>query len=143
MEDVSLDDFRAKCKKHNLKVTPQRTVIYKELLKARDHPYADEVFARVKKILPNISFDTVNRTLLTFSKVGIADVVEGRGEPKRFDPNTDRHHHFWCIKCNKIIDFEDSSLDNLKISEELQKRFTVLNQKVVLEGICNKCKNKK
>jgi len=87
------------------------------------------VFARVKKVLPNISYDTVNRTFLTFSKVGIANVVEGRGEPKRFDPNTGRHHHFWCIKCNKIIDFDDSSLDNLKISEELQKRFTVLNKK--------------
>ena len=126
-----MDEFRAKCIKHNLRVTPQRTLIYKELPKARDHLCADEVFARVKKVLPNISYDTVNRTLLTFSKVGIANVVEGRGEPKRFDPNTDRHHHFWCIKCNRIIDFEDSTPDNLMISEELQKRFNVLNKKVV------------
>ena len=38
-----------------LRATPQREVIYSVLLKKRDHPTADEVFARVKSEMPTIS----------------------------------------------------------------------------------------
>jgi Fur family peroxide stress response transcriptional regulator len=93
----------------------------------------------VKKI-PNLSFDTVNRTLLTFSQIGIANIVEGYGQPKRYDPNIDTHHHFRCIKCHSIIDFQNKAYNNITIPEEIQKEFTVLNKKVVLEGFCNKCR---
>jgi Fur family peroxide stress response transcriptional regulator len=62
-----IEFFREKCRKYNLKVTPQRIVIYKELLKSKDHPNTDVLFKRIKNIIPDISLDTVNRTLLTFS----------------------------------------------------------------------------
>ena len=94
---------------------------------------------KVRRVFPNISFDTVNRTLLTFAKIGIASVVEGHGDPKRFDPNTDTHHHFRCIKCSNIIDFCDSHYDRLKVAKAIGKNFRVLKKRVVLEGICNKC----
>ena len=105
-KNSSMDFFRRKCRENTLKVTPQRIVIYKELIKSKDHPNADVLFQRVKNIIPDISLDTVNRTLLTFSKIGIIGVVEGYGDPRRFDPDLEIHHHFRCINCNKIIDFD-------------------------------------
>ena len=42
-----------------LRSTPQREVVYDVLLRKRDHPTADEVFARVKSGLPTISLATV------------------------------------------------------------------------------------
>ncbi len=138
-----VDSFKDRCKKHNLKITPQRLVIYRELLKSIDHPSADAIFKKVRRSFPNISFDTVNRTLLTFSKIGMVHVVEGYGDPKRFDPKMDKHHHFRCIKCNNIIDFYNESYDKIKIPNELKKQFNVLSKKVVLEGTCNRCLKKK
>jgi Fur family peroxide stress response transcriptional regulator len=132
--------FYQKSKEHGLKITPQRTAIYQELIKAKDHPSADIIYKRIAKKIPNISFDTVNRTLLTFSKIGIANVVEGYGQPKRYDPDIDIHHHFRCIRCNNIIDFQNKAYDNIAVPEEISKQFTVMNKKVVLEGLCNKCK---
>ena len=35
--------FADKCKEHNLKLTPQRILIYKELIKSKNHPSADTV----------------------------------------------------------------------------------------------------
>lgn len=131
--------FRAKCKKHKIKVTPQRLVIYEELLRSGEHPHADALFKKVRKTHPNISFDTVNRTLLTFSHIGILSVVEGYGEPKRFDPDTFNHHHFRCMKCNRILDFYSKSYDKLKVPEGLRKQHKIISKRVVLEGICNKC----
>ena len=131
--------FAQECKKRNLKITPQRSAIYEELCKSSDHPNAEVMLKRVRKVFPNISFDTVNRTLLTFARIGIADVVEGHGDPKRFDPNTGTHHHFKCVKCGNIIDFYDSAYDRIEVSKAIRRGFTVLKKKVVLEGICGKC----
>jgi Fur family peroxide stress response transcriptional regulator len=93
-----MDTFRVKCSEVGLKVTPQRMAVYKTLVESKEHPSADVVFRKVKKIFPNISLDTVNRTLLTLSDIGIAFAVEGSGDPKRFDGNLESHQHFKCIK---------------------------------------------
>jgi Fur family peroxide stress response transcriptional regulator len=134
--------FRNKCREHNLKITPQRTAIYKELIKARDHPSTLTIFKKVRKIFPGISFDTVNRTLLTFSEIGMVSVVEGYGQPRRFDSDTELHHHFRCVKCNAIVDFHSKPFDRIRIPEAIRKRFAILNKRVILEGICDKCSKK-
>ena len=134
--------FYDKCVEQGLKITPQRSVIYDELLKAKDHPSADDLYKRVRKVLPNISFDTVYRTLLVFSDIGIVKLVEGYGELKRFDPDIENHHHLRCVQCQKIIDFCNQSYDALKIPAEFEKEFTILNKRVVLEGICKECSRK-
>ena len=69
--------FVETCRRHQLKVTPQRVAIYKALIQSRQHPTADMMYQEVREKYPNISFDTVNRTLLTFSEIGVVDVVEG------------------------------------------------------------------
>jgi Fur family peroxide stress response transcriptional regulator len=136
------DFFISKCKQHNLKITPQRTAIYNQLSRSQNHPSADLIFQEVKKLFPNISLDTVNRTLLTFSEIGIVDVVEGYGNPRRFDPNKKTHHHFYCIRCGRITDIYDKEYDELKTAEKIAQKFTVFSKKVVINGICDKCAGK-
>lgn len=134
-----MENFYLHAKKHGLKITPQRIAIYQELLKAKDHPSADIIYRRLVKKIPNISFDTVNRTLLTFSEIGVAHIVEGYGQPKRYDPDLNTHHHFRCNQCNRIVDFRNKAYDNISVPGEIQKQFTVFNKKVVLEGLCDRC----
>jgi len=134
------ETFRNKCREANLKITPQRTIIFDALVNDKGHPTADIVFQRVRKKIPNISFDTVSRTLLSFVDMGLLKVVEGYGRPKRFDTDTDSHHHFQCLKCNKIIDFCNTGFDALEVPKEIKSRFTVTGKKVVLEGLCDSCK---
>ena len=138
-----MEIFYRRSREHGLRVTPQRTVIYEELLKARDHPSADDIYKRIVKKIPNISLDTVNRTLLTFSKIGITHVVEGYGQAKRYDPDVDTHHHFRCVRCACIVDFHNKEYDDIAVPEKIGGQFEVTRKKVVLEGLCGKCKNKK
>jgi Fur family transcriptional regulator, peroxide stress response regulator len=142
MNNAGLEFFYRRSREQGLKITPQRSAIYEELLKAKDHPTADMIYKRIVKKIPNISFDTVNRTLLTFSKIGITNVVEGYGQAKRYDPDMDLHHHFRCIKCGSIIDLYNREFDNITVPEEVNKQFTVINKKVVLEGLCSKCRRR-
>ena len=77
---------------------------------------------------------------MTFAKIGITSVVEGYGQPKRYDPDMETHHHFRCIRCNNIIDFTSREYDNITVPEELNRQFSVISKKVVLEGFCSKCR---
>lgn len=137
-----MDLLRQKLREHRLKMTPQRALIYDELAKSKNHPSADHIHRRVKEAFPDISFDTVNRTLLTFARIGLVDIVEGSGEPRRFDPDKKKHHHFRCIGCRMIIDFDYKPYDELVVPGEIGERFTIQNTKVLLEGYCDKCAKK-
>jgi Fur family peroxide stress response transcriptional regulator len=131
--------FRDRCKQHNLNITPQRTAIYQELIKSKNHPDSEDIFRRIKNFFPEISLDTVYRTLSKFAEIGLVHLVEGYGEAKRYDPDINNHHHFRCRKCNKIVDFHDKSYDNLRIPKAFQKNFKVTNVKIILEGTCDEC----
>ena len=139
MSNSDLGLFWWKSKENGLKITPQRTAIFQELLKAKDHPTADGIYKRIVKRIPNISFDTVNRTLSTFSKIGIIRVVEGYGQAKRYDPDMGASSSFPVHSVRRIIDFHNKDYDNIAVPAEINERFTVTSKKVVLEGLCGKC----
>jgi len=131
--------FTGLCRKKGLKVTPQRMAIYRELIKTDAHPSAEMLYAKVREIHPNISLDTVNRTLLTLNEIGAAFIVEGSGDAKRFDGDLEKHQHFKCLKCKRVIDFSHEPFNNINVPAEIEGRFTVLRKSVYLEGICDQC----
>lgn len=135
--------FRNVCREFGLRITPQRLAIYKVLSESIEHPSADMLYQKVKKIRPNISLDTVNRTLLTLNKIGVAFVVEGSGDPKRFDANLSSHQHFKCVKCHRIIDFHHKPFENIETPKTLSKKYKVLRKTVYFEGICDLCQKAK
>jgi len=137
-----METFEWKCRKAGLKITPQRVAIYKVLVKSKEHPSTEMVYERVKRILPNISLDTVNRTLVTLSEIGAAFVVEGLGDAKRFDGNMENHQHFKCVKCKMIVDFYHKGFENISVPVGIGKKCRVLRKNVYFEGICDFCRKK-
>src|SRR5215207_6827381 len=77
-----------------LRSTPQREVVYDVLLSKRDHPTADEVFARVKSELPTISLATVYNCLETLVQCDLVRAVNFERGPTRYCPNLQPHAHF-------------------------------------------------
>ena len=143
MSCVEVDEkirwFTDLCRKKNLKVTPQRIEIYKELIKTDEHPSAETLYEKVRKTYTNISFDTVNRTLLTLSEIGAACIVEGSGDVRRFDGGMEKHQHFKCVKCKRILDFHHKPFDIIRLPASIGNKYTVLRKSVYLEGICDLC----
>lgn len=142
-ENYLIQQYIEKCKQQNLKVTPQRIAIYKALLRSKNHPTTDIIYQMIRTEFPNISFDTVNRTLLTLAEIGIVDVIESYSGARRFDPNLNSHHHIHCISCGAIIDFENENYDNLNIPEQIEKQYTIVSKRVVFNVICDKCVRKR
>ncbi len=137
-----LELFRLRCGQNGLKITPQRLAVYEVLLGTDKHPGAEQIYRQVRRKMPSVSFDTVNRTLTTLTRIGAAFVVEGTGQPRRYDGGLDDHQHFRCVGCGRIIDFHYEPFDNIKIPKELGKRFRVMRKTVYFEGLCDKCPQK-
>ena len=138
---IDVERFSQLCRAHGLKVTPQRVAVYKALKKAKDHPCADTIHKQLLADFPNISLDTVNRTLITFARIQIIDVVEGQGDPRRFDPNLEDHHHFYCLSCNSIFDFHDPDLNHIQLPDDITRSFTITGKLLCLTGYCARCRN--
>jgi Fur family peroxide stress response transcriptional regulator len=135
-----MEALRAKCREAGLKITPQRMAVYKVLIESEQHPSAEVVFRKVREVVPNISLDTVNRTLLTLADIGAASIVEGTGDVKRFDGKLETHQHFKCVKCKRIFDFHYKPFDNIEVPKNISRRFTVLKKTVYFEGVCDVCR---
>lgn len=138
-QEKKLDAFQAACREKGLRITPQRMAVYQALVETDQHPSAEMVFRRVRRTFPTISLDTVNRTLLTLSDIGVAYVVEGTGDAKRFDGDTATHQHFKCVKCKRIIDFHHEPFDQIAVPEDLGDGLIVHRATVYVEGVCDRC----
>lgn len=77
-----------------LRSTPQREVVYNVLLTKRDHPTADEVYARVRAELPTISLATVYNCLEALVQCNLVRSVNFERGPTRYCPNLRPHAHF-------------------------------------------------
>jgi len=137
-----IKSFREICRKKKFRITPQRIAVYEVLINDYTHPSVDDVYRKVAEKYPNISFDTVYRTMLSFSDIGIIRVTENCGGRKRFDVMTERHHHLHCTSCGKIVDFFNKEYDEIKIPQKIISKYKVTGKKVVLDYLCKSCKKK-
>jgi Fur family peroxide stress response transcriptional regulator len=134
--------FSEVCRRSGVKATHQRTEIYRELARTKEHPDAETIYARVRKRIPAMSLDTVYRTLRLLEEKKIVSRVGSLGERTRFDANTDRHHHFICKHCGYIGDFYNEELNDVSIPNDVEAMGTVISVHVELRGICKTCQGK-
>ncbi len=77
-----------------LRMTRQRSEVYRILAEEKTHPTANEVFMRVKDRLPNVSLATIYNCLEALVNHGIVRQVNFDREPSRFCSNLAEHGHF-------------------------------------------------
>jgi Fur family peroxide stress response transcriptional regulator len=86
------------------------------ILDKRDHPTAEDVFARVKSRMPTISLATVYNCLETLVSCGLVRSVNFERGPTRYCPNLHPHAHFHDVETGATydIDLPDGLLDKVK-----------------------------
>jgi len=119
--------------------THQRTEIYRQIAGTDEHPDAKTIYRRLRRRIPEVSFDTVYRTLRLFEKKGIIVRVAHQGESVRYDANMTRHHHFVCARCGRIKEFCSEVLDRLLIPKSVAAFGCVQSAQVQVRGICLAC----
>jgi Fur family peroxide stress response transcriptional regulator len=109
-------ELSEKLKACDVRPTPQREVVLKVILEKRDHPTADEVFARVKSTMPSISLATVYNCLEALVSCGLVRSVNFERGPTRYCPNLHPHAHFHDVSSGSThdIDLPESVLAKIK-----------------------------
>lgn len=126
-------------KEIGLKLTPQRLAILDYLKGNTAHPSADEIYGEVSKKFPSMSFATVYNTLETLRRNGKVLELTIDPQKKRFDPNTEQHHHLICINCKKIVDIHANY--KLEVTDTMKSGFEITGNHIEFYGICPECGN--
>jgi Fe2+ or Zn2+ uptake regulation protein len=122
-----------------LKVTPQRVAVLEFLHGNPDHPSVDEVYQQVRKQLPYISRATIYNTITALVEAGLLQELLIQQEKTHVDWNVDPHHHFRCVRCEKVEDIQYGVLTADRASKQLEG-YQITGVKVVMEGVCKDCR---
>lgn len=127
-----------------VKLTAQRRAIVRVFAADESHPTAQELFERLRREHPSMSFATVYNTLDALSEVGLSSTLR-LGTAARFDPNVDPHHHAVCDRCGRIVDIPANTLAPTSAAttsvREHAPGFSVRAVERVYRGLCARCAN--
>ena len=144
-----LKDLREKLSERGYKMTPQRKEILKIFVERRNfhHMSAEDVYSILRENDSEIGLATVYRALDLLSELGLLvrlDFGDGcaRYELNTADPKIHHHHHLICLKCKKVIEFEEDLLDELEKNIADKSGFEILNHEVKFFGYCSDCRTK-
>ena len=134
--------FESYLQSKGLKSTHQRENIVNFFLQQHKHLSIEELYRKLQKRDPQIGQATVYRTLKLLVDAGLATECQFSDGFTRFEPvhEGEHHDHLVCLKCGKIIEFENDQIEQLQIKVSKEHNFKLTNHKCVLYGYCSKCK---
>lgn len=136
-----LQNFQAALKQAGVKLTHQRIEIFRELAKTEEHPDVETIFRAVQERVPTVSLDTVYRTLWLLRDLGLVRLLGPNRDAARFDANLEPHHHYVCVRCGLVRDFESASLNNLPVPAPVTGFGSVIQAQVEVRGLCTRCQS--
>lgn len=132
--EVTRQTLNRKLAAAGLRATRQREVVYESILSKRDHPTADEIFARSKSEMPTISLATVYNCLDTLVQCDLVKQVHLERESTRYCPNLSEHAHFHDNETGVIYDvpLDAEAID--KLTSLLPRDFDVSSIDITFRG---------
>jgi len=143
MNNVNIiESFKRYLKKRGLKWTWQREAIV-SLFFAKDvHVSTEELYYEIRKESPKVGYSTVYRTLRLLVEAGLAlESRFGDGVVLFEQSHKGKHHdHLICLKCGKIIEFENSKIEEMQKEIAAAKGFQMESHKLEIYGYCRECR---
>ena len=138
-----MNDFINLLKTKELKATPQRISVLKELGK-KTHPTIDDLYNALKKENPSMSLATVYKNLATLKEKGVVIEVNTAEGKMRYDIYSKPHIHLVCQQCGAIEDAEyDQSLFEYQAILENNQKVKIDRMDVIATvKECLACKKK-
>jgi Fe2+ or Zn2+ uptake regulation protein len=97
-------DLRVALEQAGRRFTRQRAEVFAYLRSVHSHPTAEQVFAGVRRTIPNISLATVYKALEALVDAGLAARLAEAGGPVRYDGRAEAHYHLRCERTGQVRD---------------------------------------
>ena len=139
-DEWDASQFRRIIREMGIKVTGQRLAILSALVAGRAHVTAQEVYEQLVDKHPEIGFATVYRFLRKLTELNYVTEVRMGGLPARYELTPRRHHdHLTCTHCGRIVEFENSQIEQLQAKVAVQHGFLLTHHVLELYGLCRRC----
>lgn len=142
MATQDLDRFKAVLKEEQLKFTPQRYEVFKELCASSEHREAEEIYLALRKRKIDVSRATVYRTVDILHKHDLVrrmDIGDGRWRYEHW-LDCSHHDHLICVRCGRIVEFMSPEVETLQKKISSQFDYKLLRHVHQLFGLCKECR---
>jgi Fur family peroxide stress response transcriptional regulator len=97
-------ELRLALEKAGWRYTRQRQAVWSHLRAVDTHPTAEQVFAAVRRQIPNISLATVYKALDALVAAGLAARLCNEDGTARYDGRSEPHYHLRCLQTGQVRD---------------------------------------
>jgi len=132
----SRTDLSRRLREHGLRVTLPRLAVLECLAASKSHPTAEEVEAAVNRAVPTASRASVYNVLHSLADAGLVEELVFDDAVTRYDANLQRHHHFVCTRCRRVLDVDWSAAAPLSARPG---GHVVESVSVTFRGLCAEC----
>ena len=144
MKQIHLQEkrqFKELFKQEHIDNFEDRFKILEAFLQTEKHVTVEDVVRLLEGNGWKLEPDFVHETLQLMSRFGFA-------HQSRFDNGVilyehrhlgQHHDHMICTKCRNILEFEEQQIEQLQIKIAADQGFHMLQHKLEIYGICNKC----
>jgi len=131
-------DQNAELKRAGLKITLPRIKILTILQNPENqHISAEDVYKILLEQHEEIGLATVYRVLNQFDDAGIVTRHHFEGGKSVFELAHKKHHdHLVCLKCGKVVEFEDDVIEQRQSDIAKTHEITLTNHSLYLYGEC-------
>ncbi len=132
-------------RKAGLKVTLPRMKILEILERStQQHLSAEDLYRILLDSDEEIGLATIYRVLTQFEGAGLVMRHHFEGGQAVFELDRGKHHdHLICIKCGKIVEFVNSSIEEQQTKIAEDAGFKITDHSLIIYGECNSdsCEN--
>lgn len=120
--------------------TDQQRDMVRYIFSQHNHFDADQLIDDIKQAGFSVSRATVYRTLSKLVDAGLLRRLEvGSRTFFEHDYGYPQHEHMYCQQCNKMIEFQNSEIENVIREVCRQHNFQSNGHSFIIRGICNEC----
>lgn len=134
-----IQQFTQYLESNSLRLTTERRNILEQAFAYDGHFRADDLLISMRQNGYNASHGTIYRTLPLLVKSGLLTEIVDAQNQSLYEHSHQQHAHLICLRCNAIIEFENTEIDKLQEAVCEMHRFKPIKHRNEILGYCVKC----
>ncbi len=122
-----------------LQLTRQRAAVLEVIQEAEKHLTAQEIYDRVRNLLPGIAYATVYNAVAHLCQTGHIQAVHLGSGATLYDRNLARHDHLVCRNCGKVLDYCFPGVARALEEVTRDTGFQAQKAELMFIGLCPEC----